>query len=52
MQKAVLATHSGAVKELFHPYHVDIHASTEDEITEASIGDKIKNAAGTAVHVL
>jgi len=52
MQQAVLGTHSGAVKELFHPYHVDIHANREDEITEALIQEKINNASGTAVHVL
>jgi hypothetical protein len=52
MQRAVLGTHSGAVKELFHPYHVDIYPTKLDEVTEEIIVTKIKNAAGTAVHVL
>jgi len=52
MQQAVLGTHSGAVKELFHPYHVDIQASHDEEITEELIQEKINNASGTAVHVL
>jgi len=52
MQRAKLATHSGAVRELFHPFHVDINASSDDEITEHLINKKIKAASGTAVHVL
>jgi hypothetical protein len=52
MQRAKLATHSGAIKELFHPCHVDICASSDDEITEQVIQKKIKCASGSAVHVL
>jgi hypothetical protein len=52
MQRAKLATHSGAIRALFNPFHVDISASTDDEITENVINKKIKSAAGTAVHVL
>jgi hypothetical protein len=52
MQRAKLATHSGAVRALFNPFHVDINASSDDEITEEIIMKKIKAAAGTAVHVL
>jgi len=52
MQRAKLATHSGAVRDLFHPFHVDISASTDEEITEHLIMKKIMSAAGTAVHVL
>jgi len=52
MQLAVLGTHSGAVKEIFTPYHVDILASHEDEITEDLIQEKIKHVAGTASYVL
>jgi len=51
MQKAVLATHSGAVKELLQPYHVDINASTEEDLTDDHVLEKIRAAAGTAVHV-
>jgi len=52
MQRANLGVHSGAIKELFHPYHVDIQPTNHGEITEAIIMQKIKNASGTAVHVL
>jgi hypothetical protein len=52
MQRAKLATHSGAIRELFHPFHVDINASTEDEISDHLIQKKVKAASGTAVHVL
>jgi len=52
MQRAKLATHSGAIRELFHPFHVDIYASTDDEITEQLILKKIKAASGTAHYVL
>jgi len=51
MQRAKLATHSGAIREIFHPFHVDIYATTDDEITEEVIGKKVKAAAGTAVNV-
>jgi len=52
MQRAKLATHSGAVRALFHPFHVDIQASQDDEITPEVIERKINGASGTAVHVL
>jgi hypothetical protein len=52
MQRAKLATHSGAIRELFHPFHVDICASSDDEITDQLIQKKLKSASGTASHVL
>lgn len=52
MQRANLGIHSGAVQQLFHPYHVDIQPTNLSEITEEIIMQKIKNASGTAVHVL
>uniref|UniRef100_A0A6B2L1Y6 Coactosin n=1 Tax=Arcella intermedia TaxID=1963864 RepID=A0A6B2L1Y6_9EUKA len=52
MQRAKLATHSGAVRDIFLPFHVDVLASSDDELTEEIITKKIKSAAGTAVHVL
>lgn len=52
MQRANLGIHSGAVQQLFHPYHVDIQPTNHSEITEEIIMQKIKNASGTAVHVL
>jgi len=53
MQRAILGTHSGAVRELFHPYHVDLlDVSKQDEVTEEALAAKIKKAAGTANYVL
>jgi len=53
MQRAILGTHSGAVREIFHPYHVDLlDVSKQDEVTEGLIAAKIKKAAGTANYVL
>jgi hypothetical protein len=52
MQRANLGIHSGAVQQLFHPYHVDIQPTNQGEITQELIMQKIKNASGTAVHVL
>lgn len=52
MQRAQLGTHSGAVRELFEPYHVDVlDASADDEVTEEIIKAKISKAAGTANYV-
>jgi len=52
MQRAKLATHSGAVRGLFHPFHVDICASSDDEITADVINKKIKTASGSASFVI
>jgi len=52
MQRATLGTHSGMVQALFTPYHVDIAAGKDDEVTEDIILAKIRNASGTAHHVL
>jgi len=45
MQRAKLATHSGAVRALFHPFHVDIQPTQEDELTEAIVEKKIKSVS-------
>jgi len=53
MQRAILGTHSGAVREVFAPYHVDVlDVSKQDEVTEQVIAAKIQKAAGTANYVL
>jgi len=52
MLRARLGTHSGAIKEIVSPYHVDVEASTKDEVTEDIILAKVRKASGTAVHVL
>jgi len=51
MLRARLGTHSGTVKELFAPYHVDLHTSEKNEVTEEHIRKIIKKAAGTASYV-
>jgi len=52
MLRAKLGTHSGAVKALFSPYHVDLHPTSLSEITPELVADKIRHAMGTAKHVL
>jgi len=52
MQRAKLATHSGAIRALFHPFHVDVQASQDDELTDTIVQKKISAAAGTAHFVV
>jgi len=52
MLRARLGTWSGTVQEFIEPYHVDINASSLDEITEDIIMNIIQEAAGTKIHVL
>jgi len=52
MLRARLGTWSGVVQEFIQPYHVDINASSLDEITEDIIMNTIQEAAGTKIHVL
>jgi len=52
MLRARIGTHSGAVKEFLHPYHVDIQATHKSEITEDILVRTVKKAAGTASHIV
>jgi len=53
MQRAILGTHSGAVRAIFEPYHVDLlDVSKQEEVTEDLIMAKVRKAAGTANYVL
>jgi len=52
MLRARLGTWSGDVQRFIEPYHVDINASSLDEITEDILMNTIANAAGTKDHVL
>jgi len=52
MLRARLGTWSGTVQEFIQPYHVDINATSLDEITEDIIMNIIQEAAGTKIHVL
>jgi len=52
MQRANLGIHSGDVASLLRPFHVDVQCADHSEITDAIIMQKVKNASGTAVHVL
>jgi hypothetical protein len=47
VKKARVATHKGAVQELFGQYHVDVTASNPGELTDELITVTIKKAAGT-----
>eukprot|EP00026_Physarum_polycephalum_P012096 Phypoly_transcript_12368.p1 GENE.Phypoly_transcript_12368~~Phypoly_transcript_12368.p1 ORF type:complete len:329 (+),score=68.40 Phypoly_transcript_12368:111-1097(+) len=51
MLRAKLSTHSGAIKELFSPYHVSINAEKDSEISEDSITTTIRETMGTASKV-
>jgi len=51
MMKARLGTHSGAVKEVLSPYHVDVEASNLSEISEEIVTKTVSKASGTALHV-
>jgi len=52
MLRARLGTHSGAIKEIIAPYHVNVDATTLSEISEDIITHTVSKASGTAVHVL
>jgi len=52
MLRARLGTHSGAIKDIFSPYHVNVDATTLSEISEDIITRTVSKASGTAVHVL
>eukprot|EP01111_Echinosteliopsis_oligospora_P003829 TRINITY_DN1600_c0_g1_i1.p1 TRINITY_DN1600_c0_g1~~TRINITY_DN1600_c0_g1_i1.p1 ORF type:complete len:506 (+),score=171.78 TRINITY_DN1600_c0_g1_i1:77-1594(+) len=52
MLRARIGTHSGAVKEFLHPYHVDIQATHKSEVTEDIVVKTVKKAAGTASHIV
>lgn len=51
MLRARLGTHSGGVKEVFAPYHVDVEASNLSEISEDILTKTVSKASGTALHV-
>jgi len=52
MLRARLGTHSGAIKEIVSPYHVNVDATNHSEISEEIVTKTISKASGTAVHVL
>ena len=52
MLRARLGTWSGVVQAFIAPYHVDINASSLDEVTEDIIMNAIQSAAGTKINVL
>jgi len=52
MLRARLGTHSGAIKDIISPYHVDVEATTKDEINEDIIWAHVRKASGTATYVI
>jgi len=52
MLRARLGTHSGAIKEIITPYHVNIDPTNLSEISEEIVTRTVSKASGTAVHVL
>jgi len=51
MLRARLGTHSGAIKEIFSPYHVSINAENDSEISAEIITTTIRETMGTASKV-
>jgi len=51
MLRARLGTHSGAVKDLFQPYHVDLRCEKPEEITPEIVSSLIKTNMGTETRV-
>jgi len=51
MLRARLSTHSGAIKEIFAPYHVSINAANDSEISPHIITTTIRETMGTASKV-
>eukprot|EP01100_Stratorugosa_tubuloviscum_P002064 TRINITY_DN1475_c0_g2_i1.p1 TRINITY_DN1475_c0_g2~~TRINITY_DN1475_c0_g2_i1.p1 ORF type:complete len:517 (-),score=270.75 TRINITY_DN1475_c0_g2_i1:94-1644(-) len=51
-RKARIATHKGAVLELFGQFHTDVNASTLDEVTEEIVVQKIGDASGSGNRVI
>jgi len=50
--KARVATNIGFIANLFHPYHVDVAASSQDEISQQIISDKVRETSGSKTKVL
>jgi len=45
MQRAILGTHSGAVRAVFEPYHVDLlDVSKQEELTDDLIMAKVRKS--------
>ncbi|KAK5578244.1 hypothetical protein RB653_003197 [Dictyostelium firmibasis] len=51
MFRAKLGTHSGTVKQLFHPYHVDLHVSSPSELSSEIVTKTITQNSGTSSRV-
>jgi len=50
--KARIATNIGFISNLLRPYHVDIAASSQDEISQQMITDKVRETSGSKTKVL
>eukprot|EP01117_Protostelium_nocturnum_P009517 TRINITY_DN339_c0_g1_i1.p1 TRINITY_DN339_c0_g1~~TRINITY_DN339_c0_g1_i1.p1 ORF type:complete len:503 (+),score=236.61 TRINITY_DN339_c0_g1_i1:179-1687(+) len=52
MQKARISVQQGAVKEFIGQFHVDINASSRDELTDSLLAEKIGLTSGSGSRVL
>lgn len=52
MRKARITTHKGAVLDFLGQYHCDISCANDGEINQDIIMTKVRDASGTAVHVM
>ncbi|PRP81054.1 hypothetical protein PROFUN_11132 [Planoprotostelium fungivorum] len=51
MHRARLGTHKGQVHDLFAPFHVDINAAVESEVTADIVREKVQDASGSGSKV-
>lgn len=52
MQKARISTHQGAIRKFIGQFHVDITASSKDEVSDQIITQKIMDTSGSASRVV
>jgi hypothetical protein len=51
MHRAKIGTHKGAIQNLFTPYHCDVSATHNSELTHEIIRQRIQDVSGTATKV-
>ena len=51
MSKAKISTHKGDIEKIFYPTHVNIFATTANEVSSRAIMDKVMSASGSKSNV-
>jgi len=52
MKKAEINTRSSVIAKFFEPYHVDLHVTKKEEVTQQMIHDMVTNASGSKSRVV